>query len=653
MTSQQKKSGWSARLRAILLAVLCLFPMVCAADPSPPDLILSGDAASFPLRGHIARLEDATGVLSIRGAAQSATFAARPPDAEERDFFPGVIWYRFTVVRPMGAPAEWILAIGEPYIDDIRVFTPMTDGGFKETRLGRRVPNTLLPLAARRHVVHLDLPEGVPTTVLVRLASANEIEFTAELWHPDALLFVEARQSMVTGIVLAGSIFVFAIYTLFGVWLRNGTMLAYAFYVLTFSLIGEGHNGSIAMLFPGMGGSDNDWVISVAVEGNLAALTFMWDSVLNLRRRLPLIHRLYLFVGWAALLSLLSLPTSWHFISIRPSAVVGTALTFISMVLASAQLRQGKCDNLLKYYIVAFTPMLFFSLLRTMDAVFPDEFSIQTIRSVGTMTTLSHVAILCVALGHRITLLQRERLRAEAEVSSARAAMREYSDFVSMLGHQLRTPMAIISSSVSLLELDMPATKQTKKIHRAVKTMRDLTNDILADCRMAEAAETMIMEQVSLPPLLDSLLEERRDSSAQVFRRDFDIERALAVNGDRALLDVMFANLIDNAMKYSAGEGDICISLARANGTAAITIADNGPGIPPKEAERIFEKFYRSPATSGQSGTGLGLYLVRQIAHHHGGDVSLTSLPGRGAAFTVSLPLAPTKTGKPTLGRMP
>jgi signal transduction histidine kinase len=100
----------------------------------------------------------------------------------------------------------------------------------------------------------------------------------------------------------------------------------------------------------------------------------------------------------------------------------------------------------------------------------------------------------------------------------------------------------------------------------------------------------------------------------------------------------MFENLIDNATKYS--DGAVRIGTACEGNEVAITVADHGPGIAPQDAERIFEKFYRSDRASSQPGTGLGLFLVRQIAERHGGRVSVTSAPGNGAAFTVTLPHA-------------
>ncbi|MDR3517447.1 MAG: sensor histidine kinase [Azospirillaceae bacterium] len=629
-------------LPALLLAVLlgtAFCHRTAAAEDAPPPLVLAGEAPSFALRGHLARLDDTDGLRGIGDVAHSNAFRVRPPDADERNYTSGAIWYRFTVVRTPEMPAEWLLTIGEPFIEDIRIFTPTGDGGFRETRLGRLIPNDRLPLASRQHVARIDLAQTTPTTVYVRLASRNEIQFMAQLWRPETVLFPEARLSMILGMLLSISIAIVAVYLMFGIWLRDATMLAYAFYVATIALMSACHTGTLALLFPAMGGNSNHLLSGFGVAGNLAALTVMWDRVLDLRTMFPRIHRLYRFVCAIALLFLFAVPTPWFPALIQPSFLITPVVTLTSLTLAIIRLRRGNSGYLVKYYILAFAPFLVFSLFHAAEALFPSQVDILSVRYIGNAAMLTHITILCVALGHRIALIQQGRLRADAEVSATRAAMHAHNNFVSMLSHQLRTPMAIILTSVGLLELDQPGNPRTARIRGAVRQMRDLTTDILADARMTEAAETMAVEPIELLPVLVSLLEGRRDGAARVFRQNFDVAAGVIVDGDRTLLGVMFANLIDNAIKYSPPGSEIRIDVTCAHGAVAVTIADDGPGIAPGEADRVFERFYRSPAASSYPGTGLGLYLVRQIAHRHDGSVSLASEPARGTALTVTLPL--------------
>ena len=171
--------------------------------------------------------------------------------------------------------------------------------------------------------------------------------------------------------------------------------------------------------------------------------------------------------------------------------------------------------------------------------------------------------------------------------------------------------------------------------------MRDLATEVLADSRLTEVAAIPEPHPVDLVPLLEAQCRERRDASEQRLRLDSAVDGGGAVvDGDRALLEVLFATLLDNAGKYAAPAGEVRVRLSRDGGDVVVTVADDGPGIAAAEAGLVFEKYYRSPAASSRPGTGLGLYLVRQIAERHGGAVSLASTPGQGAAFTVRLPSA-------------
>ena len=113
------------------------------------------------------------------------------------------------------------------------------------------------------------------------------------------------------------------------------------------------------------------------------------------------------------------------------------------------------------------------------------------------------------------------------------------------------------------------------------------------------------------------------------------------VAGDRPMLQRMVANLIDNAIKYSPPGGQVSLAAERLNdGTARLTVADTGAGIPPDAREKIFERFYRGDQSRSRGGFGLGLSLARIVARAHGGDITVDNMVGGGSRFTVLLPPA-------------
>jgi signal transduction histidine kinase len=110
------------------------------------------------------------------------------------------------------------------------------------------------------------------------------------------------------------------------------------------------------------------------------------------------------------------------------------------------------------------------------------------------------------------------------------------------------------------------------------------------------------------------------------------------VRGDPERLRQIFGNLIDNAVKYSPVGGPVEVRVSQSNGEVTVAVRDRGPGIKAADQRMIFEKFGRVAAGNSKPGSGLGLYIARSIAETHGGTIAVSSTPGRGATFTVTLP---------------
>jgi signal transduction histidine kinase len=150
------------------------------------------------------------------------------------------------------------------------------------------------------------------------------------------------------------------------------------------------------------------------------------------------------------------------------------------------------------------------------------------------------------------------------------------------------------------------------------------------------------------PVRLDSLL---RDVTQRVQGRHEDLgvilnlTPAQPIQGDTVRLVQVFDNLFDNAIKYAPGT-KITISLKIEKNWQIITFADQGPGIPPEHIPFLFERFYRVPGQFRKSGTGLGLFICKQIIHAHHGRISIKNLPGKGTTFRIELPFRPEKAEK-------
>ncbi|MCQ5129098.1 HAMP domain-containing histidine kinase [Butyricicoccus faecihominis] len=217
--------------------------------------------------------------------------------------------------------------------------------------------------------------------------------------------------------------------------------------------------------------------------------------------------------------------------------------------------------------------------------------------------------------------------------------------FASNAAHELKTPLAVMKSSLQVLEMDPhPETADYREfmqdtaqsLDRIIKTVDGLL--ALADIGAVPAEET-----VPLRPLLEQALRELAARAAEHgVRLSLDNEQQAAVTGNASLLYRAFFNLIENAIKYNRPGGSVTLSSEPAGDTVRVRVADTGIGMTPEELRHIFEPFYRADQSRSQRipGSGLGLPVVQMILQRHGGGIAATSEPGSGSAFVATLRMA-------------
>jgi signal transduction histidine kinase len=148
--------------------------------------------------------------------------------------------------------------------------------------------------------------------------------------------------------------------------------------------------------------------------------------------------------------------------------------------------------------------------------------------------------------------------------------------------------------------------------------------------------------QVDLEKIVEELLNDLEPlAEAKGVALRFEPEESILVKGDASALRTMARNLVDNAIRYTPAGGQVSVRAARAGGRGLLEVSDTGPGIPPAERERVFDRFYRLPGSAAQ-GSGLGLAIVKQIADAHRAEIALTEGDeGRGLRVTVTFPGPP------------
>lgn len=251
----------------------------------------------------------------------------------------------------------------------------------------------------------------------------------------------------------------------------------------------------------------------------------------------------------------------------------------------------------------------------------------------------------------RDDLLEREhQARAEAE-----EANRLKDEFLATLSHELRNPLnAVVGYAEVLLRSD--ETRQNELVIKAANTIRRnalaqsrLVADLLDLSRLQMGKLSLDRQPVSLSVILVDAIDTVRDEAdLKAISLDVNFEGdPLIVNGDPIRLGQIAWNLLNNAVKFTPFNGQVSISLTRTGDTTEFSIADNGQGISPEFLPYVFEIFRQADSSSvrKQSGMGIGLALVKQLAELHGGAVQADSQGiGQGATFTVTIPLHTSET---------
>jgi signal transduction histidine kinase len=286
---------------------------------------------------------------------------------------------------------------------------------------------------------------------------------------------------------------------------------------------------------------------------------------------------------------------------------------------------------------------------RSFTGVFP--MLILGIRPQGTtIADISHqyTRIAFMALGALSLLIGAGMIFAYRNVSSELALAKLKSDFVSNVSHELRTPLALIRLYAETLELGRISTAGKQQqyyeiIRKESERLTSLINNILDFSRIEAGKKEYSFRETDVADLVRSTLESYR---FEIEQNGFEFEQKIDNNlppltVDREAIARSLLNLVNNAVKYSAGRKYLGVHLYRRDGNINLEVEDHGIGIPAKEQLKIFEKFYRvgDPLVHNTKGSGLGLSLVRHIVLAHGGQVAVESAPGRGSKFIIILPL--------------
>jgi PAS domain S-box-containing protein len=231
------------------------------------------------------------------------------------------------------------------------------------------------------------------------------------------------------------------------------------------------------------------------------------------------------------------------------------------------------------------------------------------------------------------------------DVTELRQLEQQRDEYLSLVSHDLRNPLNSILMIVSSLKRSMEKKgllgemSLAQRAERNVKRMNAMIEELAEAATLESDCVAPKRDVCDLRELAGSVVDRMDDARARRVTIDADDASPYVVLGDASRLERVVANLLTNALKYSAEDAPVNVHLGRSGGAVVLDVIDRGIGIEPENVKRLFDRYYRTTMGEAQaSGSGLGLYITRMIVEAHHGRIEVTSEVGKGSRFRLTLP---------------
>ncbi len=642
--------------RQVMICLVLALPLQALA------LTFDGRLERLPLGAELSVLEDAAGTADVvEVLRRDEQFRPAGEAVFNAGYTRSAFWLRLELdYRPAasvaGQPRTWLLELAYPPLDEVELYRPAADGGY---RLAAQTGDTL-PLASRlvrqgNYLFPLELSPGRPVRLYLRLQSQGSIQAPLTLWSPQAYIEDQPARIYALGMIY-GVLLVMLVYNLLlYLALRLRSYLYYVGYIASFGLYQVSVNGAgVRYLWP-----DNPWWANAATPFLIGAAILFGGQFARLFLETPQLGRRWdwlvkgLMVLGAAT-SVLALTTSYG-LALRLATGLALLFTLVMPVVGwvawSRGMRAARC------FIIAWSAFLLGGFINTLMVLgfLPNTFFTMYASQIGSAL---EVGLLSLALADRIKHMRHEReqlLRASSdELAALNAelvqANRLKDEFLSTLSHELRTPMNGVLGGLELLGPDSPPAERAEYLALAdgsARRMLRMVDNLLALTELRAGRMTFEPVPFSLRALLDRLRvahgEAAREKGLRLeLRIDGSIPDGLC--GDADKLNQALTHLLDNAIRFTdSGEVSLRVAQARLPGTdlgLQFDVIDSGTGLAMNEA--LYDPFRQADASMSRrhGGLGIGLSLARQLARLQGGDISHRARSGRGSCFTLTVPVA-------------
>lgn len=654
------------------LLLCCLLLLGTAAVAAMTATVMpDAETASLSLAGRLQASPRGVGLDSAEAALsayRSGSFEPVPGNLG-RGYRGGDVWLAFDLDLQAWPQQRAILEVGPAYLDRVTVYLTTNDDTLQRVgQAGDQVARAIAPLPALKPAFPLSLLGQARAIVLVHIQTTSTQSALVTLYRPDRFVDMTVNESLVLGSVFAGSLGLLLLTVAMFLLMRDPVYLLWLLYVamttgLWFFIDGLAYHFLALQRLEWFNIATNA-LGSLSLAMSLLVATYLFDF----RQLSVWLHRL--FVVWPLLvlvamavgllfdtmfvpswLFLVSLPlTGAVWLSIlrqmlrrqRMALLFGVPhLIYTGLAVVNIVANMGWLPfTLFSFYGWQVAGALY--LVALQFALIDRTRQTQVLHAQTRQQLLTQLANRNQELEERVTARTQEMRQALEQVRQAELEQRQ---LLSMASHEFRTPAAMIKASLDSLRYLEPrippdVTARLDNIRQASQRLIHLTNDLIDQDRVRERSLTPRHKRINLTDLVAGVAALYTDAP---WLRVQLPAAPVWINADPALLTIALNNLIDNAVRYGEGKRHgVLVELQSQPGAAVLQVADQGPGIPASDKQRIFERYYSKSDSwprGERTSSGLGLFIVHSIARSHQGSIHAEDNLPRGTVFIFSLPL--------------
>ncbi|WP_411861164.1 sensor histidine kinase [Klebsiella oxytoca] len=561
-------------------------------------------------------------------------------------------WLRTSLPAAYFSGEQRWLQLGPPFIDRLTVYYRLygSDSPWKQKEFGDHAPARDSDLDYRESVLILAPPPTKAGYEMVfRLQSSSTLILLATLSSPQEFVRSATLDTAFWSFYFGLAVIASGIALWLAVALRRRLLWGICLFSLNYPLVAALH-GYPEWLFGDALLPVQDYMISCLSLVSYATALWLHSEVFDLKKNMPRLHQLLLAAIGLNIALQISIPLGFYGRAMQIEA----GIFFIAspvLLITSWMLWRRKAVDMNTLLLGLLPPVYVVSAglaLLSVHGVIPFHTRVNSTWQYALIihiVTVLIIAVLRVRAENR-TLMRKQQLARELQIE--REASFHQRQFMGMVAHEFRTPLAILEAALENLRLCPTVSTQSARLdrmQRATTRLVQLTDNCLADARLSSRDLQADRQNAELLPVIYT--------AATVVDLSLNHYLHVICEGqtvgpqspspvlfiDSGLLCIAIANLLDNSVKYSAS-GEIRIEIYRLQKGFEIRIGDRGPGIAPEQVEHIFERYRRGEThTTTPAGTGLGLYVARQIIQAHGGELCLAKNTADGCEFALTLPL--------------